>query len=240
MISSLVKQLLEEETAYSGFMSNVLDFFKQNNSKLITPRGRFAVHSIRYRMKSERSIKDKIERKVGLGKTVTPDNIHDEITDFCGVRALHLSMEDFRSIHEAIKAHVGSGHWVFHENPKAYTWDFEVESVFKGLGMECERKESFYTSAHYLVKPNNDSFVKCEIQVRNLFEEIWGEVDHEINYPTKNSSESCQAQIKVLARLVAAGSRLTESIYSSTASGGGASPRSGPRKPRNPRRDTTR
>jgi len=74
-------------------------------------------------------------------------------------------------------------------------------------------KESFYTSIHYVVKPRKDSEVSCEIQVRTLFEEIWGEIDHAINYPHPTDSLSCREQIRVLARLVGAGSALADSIF---------------------------
>jgi ppGpp synthetase/RelA/SpoT-type nucleotidyltranferase len=48
----------------------------------------------------------------------------------------------------------------------------------KGLDNNYQQKESYYTSIRYLVKPRHD-----EIQVRTLFEEIWGGIDHTIYYP---------------------------------------------------------
>jgi len=65
--------------------------------------------------------------------------------------------------------------WALLEDPKAFTWEPESEEFYAELGIETEIKDSYYTSVHYLVKPNNDkSAVSCEIQVRTLFEEIWG------------------------------------------------------------------
>ncbi len=72
-----------------------------------------------------------------------------------------------------------------------------------------------YTSVHYLVKQHVGSQICCEIQVRTLFEEIWGEVDHAINYPEKTDKEVCRDQILVLAKLIGAGSRLVDSIFNS-------------------------
>ena len=66
---------------------------------------------------------------------------------------------------------------------------------------------------HYVVKPNADTFVSCEIQVRSLFEEIWGEVDHEVNYPIPTENISAREQLKVLAKLLGAGTKLVDSIY---------------------------
>lgn len=64
------------------------------------------------------------------------------------------------------------------------------------------------------MKPNNaKSDVTCETQVRTLFEEIWGEIDHTINYPHATNSIACKEQIRVLAKLVSTGTRLAGSIF---------------------------
>ena len=76
-------------------------------------------------------------------------------------------------------------------------------------------KESYYTSIHYIVKPNERLDVSCEIQVRTLFEEIWGEIDHILNYPEPTASVACDEQLRVLSRLIGAGSRLGDAIFRS-------------------------
>ena len=55
----------------------------------------------------------------------------------------------------------------------------------------------------------------CEIQVRTLFEEIWGEIDHSINYPHRTNSIACVEQIRVLSKLVSTGTRLSDAIFKS-------------------------
>jgi GTP pyrophosphokinase len=74
------------------------------------------------------------------------------------------------------------------------------------------QKPTAYTSVHYLVSPRPDSSICCEVQVRTLFEEIWGEVDHRINYPKPSESIACREQIQVLSKIVGAGSRLLDSL----------------------------
>ena len=64
-----------------------------------------------------------------------------------------------------------------------------------------------------MVRPRPESEVACEIQVRTLFEEIWGEIDHQVNYPKPTEILACREQLRVLARLVGAGSRLADAIY---------------------------
>ena len=201
--------------AYTGFMSNVIDFFHEDNEMLQDSKGRSCVHSLKSRVKNAGHLKDKILRKSAEADPITNENLLTRVTDFCGVRVMHLRRNDFAVIHKAIKSHINDQHWFFAEEPKAYTWDPEYRKFFEEHSLKYELKESFYTSVHYLVKPNSETSVVCEIQVRSLFEEIWGEIDHDLNYPHPTSNIACSEQIKVLAKLVGAGTRLVDSIYAS-------------------------
>ena len=131
------------------------------------------------------------------------------------MRVLHLRQDDFGKIKEVIDVKVSGGDWYLVEQPIAYPWDPEYEQFFVELGCKCERKDSFYTSVHFVVRPRAGSPLSCEIQVRTLFEEIWGEIDHSMNYPEPSPVASRQEQLRVLAKVVGAGSRLVTSIYNS-------------------------
>ncbi len=195
-------------------MHNVIDFFGSDNNELFE-NNRFAVHSLKFRLKDADHIKEKIIRKIQQGRSINPTNILSEITDFCGVRVLHLKLSEFNTIHNAISNHIKNAHWVLAEPIKAYTWDPEYKQYFEDRDISTEIKASFYTSVHYLVKPNSSSNICCEIQVRTLFEEIWGEIDHELNYPHPTGNIAQTEQLKVLAKLVGAGTKLVDSIYKS-------------------------
>ena len=171
------------------------------------------VHSVKSRLKDLQHLREKIQRKSSSEDPITPENIFNRITDIAGVRVLHLYQVQFPQIHRAITQKLDSQDWMLYEQPKAYTWDPESQDFFARQGLNVELKESLYTSIHYVIKPREDSPVSCEIQVRTLFEEIWGEIDHLINYPEPTDSVACREQIGVLARLVGAGSRLADSIY---------------------------
>jgi putative GTP pyrophosphokinase len=174
------------------------------------------VHSVKSRLKDRNHLKDKISRKWDDDCPISSENVFEKITDLAGVRVLHLYQDQFPLIHVEIldKIHKQKD-WTLVEPPKAYTWDPESKQFFESLGIGVEIKESYYTSVHYVVRPRVDSPLCCEIQVRTLFEEIWGEVDHTLNYPTKSENLACREQLKVLAKLVGAGSRLVDSIFRS-------------------------
>jgi ppGpp synthetase/RelA/SpoT-type nucleotidyltranferase len=171
------------------------------------------LHSIKSRIKNRDRLGEKIERKNSNTAPITTENVFQRITDIAGVRVLHICQQDFADIHACVRDQINRGDWVFHEQPTAYTWDPESRAFFEGFGLDVQVKESFYTSIHYVIRPRPDSEVACEIQVRTLFEEIWGEIDHQINYPAPTTNLACREQLRVLARLVGAGSRLADAIY---------------------------
>lgn len=174
------------------------------------------VHSVRFRMKDEGHLREKIRRKkIVENRDITPDNLFDQITDLAGVRVLHLHMCQFQRIHQEIAAFCKSENWTLHEAPKVFTWDPEFLDFFRGLGIEPLIKESQYTCVHYVVKPSPASPFTCEIQVRSLFEEVWGEIDHVLNYPVPTCSVACREQLRVLAKMVGASTRLIEAIFRS-------------------------
>lgn len=196
------------------FYKTVRSFFEARSLKGV-------VHSIRHRLKDVDHLIEKVERKnqedqkkpepEQLGP-INGDNLFGRITDMAGVRVLHLHQEQFETIHKEIMKKVDDGDFCLFEDPKAYTWDPDSNKFFNSLGIETQQKDSFYTSIHYVLKPNERSPITCEVQVRTLLEEVWGEIDHTMNYPTPVEDEQCKENIRVLARLVSAGSHLADSI----------------------------
>lgn len=196
------------------FYKTVRSFFEARSLKGI-------VHSIRHRLKDVDHLIEKVERK-NLEDEQKPEakqqgpingaNLFDRITDMAGVRVLHLHQEQFEAIHRAIMKKVDDGDFCLFEDPKAYTWDPDSNRFFNSLGIRTQQKDSFYTSIHYVLKPNERSPITCEVQVRTLLEEVWGEIDHTMNYPSPVEDEQCKENIRVLARLVSAGSHLADSI----------------------------
>jgi ppGpp synthetase/RelA/SpoT-type nucleotidyltranferase len=181
------------------------------------------IHSLKWRAKEPSHLRDKLERvaakaiKLGKPFTITADNVFDRIHDLAGVRLLHLHMRQIEQLHPLIMEVFSTEGYVVSGRPEAKTWDFEYERMFKGLQVKVARDESMYTSVHYVVKQNTKTRRLCELQVRTLAEEVWGEISHTINYPHETSSVACREQLKVLARVVSGCSRLVDSIVASYA-----------------------
>ena len=177
------------------------------------------VHSTKQRTKDPDHLRSKLVRKLLKSKTspepfdISQENLFKQINDLAGFRIIHLHTRQVKDIHDELISLFNEQRWILVEGPVAKTWDDESRGYFRALGWETEVSESMYTSVHYVVQPNSRSELTCELQVRTLMEEVWGEVDHTINYPVKSSSQSCREQIKVLARLTSSCSRLVDSIF---------------------------
>lgn len=188
---------------------------------LAHPELKKLVHSIKWRAKDPMHLRDKLARKAldamesGVPFDITSQNLFEKIPDLAGVRLLHLHMRQMERIHPLLMAVFSEEGYVLDRTPEAKTWDLEYEQMFRSLNLDVNRNESLYTSVHYVIKQNSTTVRLCELQVRTLAEEVWGEISHTINYPHKTDSIACREQLKVLARLVSGCSRLVDSIVAS-------------------------
>ncbi len=193
------------------FLVAVQTFFGRH--PVLNSKSNPIIHSIKARFKDPDHLKEKISRKIDGNHHVDKNNLFEKINDLIGVRVLHLYHDQFPIIHAEILKKMESGDWIFVESPKAFTWDPESKKQYDDLKISTEIRDTFYTSVHYVIKPNNNNPVCCEIQVRTLFEEIWGEIDHTINYPQPTTEIACSEQLRVLSKLVSTGTRLADSIF---------------------------
>jgi putative GTP pyrophosphokinase len=197
------------------------------------------VHSMKWRVKDPPHLKDKLIRKLlgakenGRVFDITTENLFSKINDLAGLRILHLHTHQMDEIDKNLKELLEEAQYPLIEGPIARTWDDESRSYFKKIGIDTKDSPSLYTSVHYVIETNTRTKYTCEIQLRTLMEEVWGEVDHVINYPHPSDNIACSEQIKVLARVTSSCSRLVDSIFKShAASQQKAGDPEGPHRPR--------
>lgn len=192
------------------FRQQVVGFFE--TSKQFHKQPLPLVHSVKSRLKSNSHLLDKVKRKWPQ-KKISAASLFSDVNDLAGVRILHLYSQQFSDIHALIMEHIRGGFWALAEKPTAYSWDPDTTDYFKSLGLRARTRGSYYTSVHYVVKPHRRTDLTCEIQVRTLFEEVWGEIDHALNYPEPSKNVACREQLRVLAKFASTGTRLVDAIY---------------------------
>lgn len=214
IIDELIDHFVKNQNLFAATLNSLNGCikFSASLSKLI--------HSKKYRVKDPEHLRNKLIRKAidmkekGLPFDINKDNLFSKVNDLAGYRILHLHTRQIKQIDIELKKIFKEQEWIIIEGPNARTWDDESRSYFKEIGIETSDHRNLYTSVHYIIRPNSSASITCEIQVRTLMEEVWGEVDHSINYPVKNDSNSCRDQIKVLARMTSSCSRLVDCIFS--------------------------
>jgi putative GTP pyrophosphokinase len=213
LIDALVAHYLLHKDSIELIAKQVLLLI--TDSKALRP----FVHSAKWRLKEPSHLKGKLVRKWKKCKTkgipfgITKENLFTEINDLAGFRILHLYTKQIEQIHKHLIEIFTKEHYYLRGNPEANTWDDESREFFANLNIETIANPRMYTSVHYIFERRVSNTYSFEIQVRTLAEELWGEVDHTINYPDPIDNVACKEQIRVLARVASSCSRLVDSIF---------------------------
>ena len=218
------KQIDSLVRAYEGHRP-VIDTFHNQLLQALTGSQKLGslVHSIRSRLKDPEHLKDKLRRKwqkkldAGEAFDITAENLLVRVNDLVGIRILHLYTRQIQDIDAAVREILNEYQYKLLEGPFARTWDDESRAYFEECRIETQKSPSLYTSVHYVVESASRTKITAEIQVRTLMEEVWGEVDHQLNYPQQTNSLACREQLKVLARITSSATRLVDSIFSTQA-----------------------
>jgi len=211
------QELLLIKEAYERIDKQLHDISKDFIDEYLYEIDQAGIHSYRYRTKDVEHLLEKIQRKQRENpekfKGLDHTNYYKFITDLIGIRVFFLYREDWKHFHEYITK-------CFENNPDLYVVDrladfdedenhyyiAERPKVYKRSGdskiyddNEIEVKsEGIYRSLHYIIKYKG---YYVEIQGRTLFEEGWGEVDHDIVYPHNQDDEMLREYSKMLNRL---------------------------------------
>ncbi|AFG38443.1 hypothetical protein [Spirochaeta africana] len=161
-----------------------------------------AIHSLNYRLKQPDHLLKKIVRKriEDPARIITPENYRQQITDLIGIRALHLFKEDWQGIHRYI-----CENWDLAETPTAYVRygdSTRILDYYQKNNCQVLEHKHGYRSVHYLLRlrPKNEDIL-VEVQVRTLFEEAWGEIDHQVRYPHEQDNDLLIRLSSILNRL---------------------------------------
>lgn len=178
------------------------------------------VHSYRTRVKDSEHLIVKIIRKrqenLKKYKKLEKSNYEKFVTDLIGIRCFILFKSDWEIFHKYIVGKIennpqfyvrdsledfddNESHIYMAEMPKVHIRTGDARDIYeKVLPPDAIKSQKIYRSVHYIVKYQG---VYIEIQVRTLFEEGWGEIDHHIVYPYYEENQILQQYTGLLNRL---------------------------------------
>lgn len=203
-LSAIYKDYVTHMDAYQNhgdFIANIL-------------RSQRNIHTVKSRMKEpdrliEKIIRKTVDRKLKYGENFqfTAENYKDEINDLIGIRVIHIFKEQWQEIHEYIV-----NTWNVIEITANVREGDNVE-VFKNLDIEVRSRASGYRSVHYLVEfyPTNQRVI-AEIQVRTIFEEGYGEIDHTLRYSHVEIPEILKSNLLLFNRIIGSADEMASLI----------------------------
>lgn len=172
------------------------------------------VHSVKTRVKDVKHLIGKVIRKTherrkkyGDNFNFTVDNYKDEITDLLGIRVIHIFKEDWEEIHNFI-----TSMWDIIEIV-ANVREGDETKKFEQQGIKVCSRPSGYRSVHYLVEsyPTNKKLI-TEVQVRTIFEEGYGEIDHQLRYSHENIPDLLGQNLMLLNRIAGSSDEMASLI----------------------------
>lgn len=172
------------------------------------------IHSVKSRVKDSERLIEKIIRKTASRKEkhgkdfqFSVENYKEEITDLIGVRAIHIFKEDWEDIHNFIL-----NTWKVIEIT-ANVREGDDTQGFEELGIEIYSRKSGYRSVHYLIEffPTSQKVI-AEIQVRTIFEEGYGEIDHQLRYSNSQIPEILASNLLLFNRIAGSSDEMASFI----------------------------
>ena len=134
-------------------------------------------------------------------------SLKNEINDLIGIRVIHIFKDQWQDIHEFI-----TKTWKFIE-VTANVREGDNTKKFEELDIEVRSRISGYRSVHYLVEfyPTNEKVI-AEIQVRTIFEEGYGEIDHRLRYSHVEIPEILKSNLLLFNRIAGSADEMASLI----------------------------
>lgn len=147
-----------------------------------------SLYTIKYRLKDEERLIEKLEGESD------PDasNFREKIKDLLGLRIVCLRHSDVKKVEDYLNYLNTEQKLVYVHTPERklppFMWISSADTGYP----QGDIQYSGYSSMHYVVKPGPQigfpqdlNSLYCEIQVRTILEEAWGEIDHKYRYEIK-------------------------------------------------------
>lgn len=155
-----------------------------------------STYTIKHRIKGEERLIEKINeenKKRESTSLIDSKNYQDKINDILGMRVVCFRRSDVEKVEKYFRSLKEEKKLNFVRKPEKkqppFLW---IQNPKEKLPKLKDLQYSGYSSIHYVIKPGKGfklpkelSSLRCEIQVRTILEEAWGEIDHKYRYEIK-------------------------------------------------------
>ena len=168
-----------------------------------------SVYTVKHRLKDPDRIIEKImEANTKARKRVTlidDSNFQSRIDDLLGIRVVCLRLADLVKLKQYLNSLAQQQKLRFIKGPtEKKTFLIRPGEAESGnVHTRADMQYTGYSSIHYVVKlgprlppPKDLARLKAELQLRTIFEEAWGEVDHKYRYELTRSGKHVPSHIE--------------------------------------------
>ena len=188
--TKILSEYLELQTVYSAAMKEIETKLEILDSEFRYRYKRNPIHRIQTRLKTPRSIANKLMRK-GITEGLEQNKIRDAIKDIAGIRVICQYIDDIYTIAELLTRQ-------------------DDLTVVKISDYIKQPKENGYRSYHMILNvpvffAETTEHVNVEVQIRTIAMDCWASLEHELKY---KNPEDVPTEIK--ARLLECAEEIAE------------------------------
>lgn len=185
----LIQELYGMQNAYKAAIKEVKTKLDILNDEFQTTHERNPIHTIQSRVKSPKSVVEKLNRK---GYELSVASACDNLDDIAGIRVICPYIEDIYTVKNLLKA------------------QDDIEIIRQTDYIE-NPKPNGYRSLHLILKvpvffSDHKALVKVEVQIRTIAMDFWASLEHQLRYKavdTVNIPESVSRELKECADTIA-------------------------------------
>lgn len=185
----LMQNLYNIQHVYRGAIKEISTKLEILNDEFQNTHERNPIHTISSRVKSPKSIVEKLNRK---GFPITVESARENLDDIAGVRIICPYIEDIYTIKNLIQAQD----------------DIEIVRVTDYIQ---NPKPNGYRSLHLIVRlpvffSDHKELIRVEIQIRTIAMDFWASLEHQIRYKSvdpKAIPENVSMELKECADTIA-------------------------------------
>lgn len=147
-------------------------------------------YAVKHRIKGTKRFLEKCEKAEAEGTTISPENFESHVNDLLGMRIVCLRPDDIKRVEGYIDLLIKEGQIELLTEPsRRQSFSITPTDDLTKIG-RIKFETSGYSSIHYQVKlgsshrtrRSSSRQINAELQIRNIFEEAWSEVDHKYRY----------------------------------------------------------
>ena len=181
-----IQEFLDQMMIYRSGIREIRTKLEVLDDEFQTKYSYNPIHHIESRLKSIKSIMDKVKEK---GLEITIDNIRKNVTDIAGIRVICNYLDDIYRIEDLLLA----------QN--------DVKLLRRRDYIKTP-KPSGYQSLHLIVEVpiflSDGPFpIPVEIQIRTIAMDFWASLEHKLKYKTDNEvAEDLRYRLKICAKAI--------------------------------------